>query len=395
MRIPSLPEAQLGYCLNVHPGGGRREIQAALAHAADVWRLVATQRNLAGPYGVGGWFAAASLPELDEGALRDLARELHDANLYYFTLNGFPYGVFHGTEVKTRVYQPDWAQDARRDYTLGLIDRLAALLPQDTEGSISTLPVAYRSFTNDNLIRGSVKNLALAAFHCRELRARTGQVIRLALEPEPDCLLDDLASALEYFNRHLLPGGTTFLRETRGLTATEAEACLREYLGICLDTVHAAVLFESPTELIAALIREGIRINKIQLGAAIAGRAEAGLAEELRPFADPVYLHQTCIASGDNKRRYPDLPPALAEMSPNGAEWRVHFHVPLAWQGNGTLHPASGVDAAFLRSAYAAGVRHFEVEIYTLGVMPGAQGRAAEILAGDLCHMLDLFAAAG
>ena len=50
----------------------------------------------------------------------------HD--LYVFTLNGFPYGPFHGVRVKEEVYQPDWSYPERLAYTNQLAD-LLRLLP--------------------------------------------------------------------------------------------------------------------------------------------------------------------------------------------------------------------------------------------------------------------------
>ena len=45
--------------------------------------------------------------------------------MYVFTINGFPYGAFHGTPVKAEVYRPDWRDPERLRYTNQLADLLA------------------------------------------------------------------------------------------------------------------------------------------------------------------------------------------------------------------------------------------------------------------------------
>ncbi|MGK4422383.1 hypothetical protein ACSLVQ_29455, partial [Klebsiella pneumoniae] len=37
-----------------------------------------------------------------------------------YTMNGFPYGPFHGMPVKEAVYEPDWTTPERRRYTADL-----------------------------------------------------------------------------------------------------------------------------------------------------------------------------------------------------------------------------------------------------------------------------------
>ena len=44
-------------------------------------------------------------------------RWLDQHNCYVFTINGFPYGKFHGTRVKEKVYLPDWTSAERVDFT--------------------------------------------------------------------------------------------------------------------------------------------------------------------------------------------------------------------------------------------------------------------------------------
>ena len=65
-------------------------------------------------------------------------------DVYVLTVNAFPYGRFHGVAVKERVYDPDWRDPARVDYTKAVADRLGEWLPTDAPGSISTVPIRRR-----------------------------------------------------------------------------------------------------------------------------------------------------------------------------------------------------------------------------------------------------------
>ncbi|MEK8227556.1 hypothetical protein NKG05_17775 [Oerskovia sp. M15] len=80
-------------------------------------------------------------------AAEDLARlraTLAEHGLQVHTLNAFPYGGFHDDVVKLAVYSPTWADAERLAYTLECAEVLAALLPDGVDGSISTLPLAWR-----------------------------------------------------------------------------------------------------------------------------------------------------------------------------------------------------------------------------------------------------------
>ena len=49
------------------------------------------------------------------------------SNTYVFTINGFPYGSFHGTRIKENVFLPDWTDSTRVGYTKDLFRILAAV----------------------------------------------------------------------------------------------------------------------------------------------------------------------------------------------------------------------------------------------------------------------------
>src|SRR3989339_788092 len=135
MKISSRPTVQLTYCLNIHPGETWQEnFQAIKDKALAVRRSVCPDK----PFGLGlrlGNDAVGSI--LKNDVLSSFKSYLAANNLYAFTINGFPYGSFHGTRVKETVYKPDWRTRERFDYTTKLADILGNILPENIVGSIS------------------------------------------------------------------------------------------------------------------------------------------------------------------------------------------------------------------------------------------------------------------
>jgi hypothetical protein len=217
------------------------------------------------------------------------------------------------------------------------------------------------------------------------LRDETGKLIRLALEPEPACLVETTTEAIAFFD---------FLR---GRAADSGElAAVETHLGVCYDVCHQAVEFEDVTDSIRHLAAAGIRINKVHIACAIEldhpATNETGRAELAR-YAEPRYLHQTIGRSSTGSLvRAVDLTRELA-LDPDGefraAEaWRVHFHVPVDAERLGPLRTTR----AELKQALAAVAGldyapHLEVETYTWPVLPGGarvdlvEGLSRELLA--------------
>jgi len=70
------------------------------------------------PFAIGLRLSAIAASELlKNGNLEKFKNWLDETNTYVFTINGFPYGSFHGTRVKEQVFKPDWTEQARIDYT--------------------------------------------------------------------------------------------------------------------------------------------------------------------------------------------------------------------------------------------------------------------------------------
>ncbi len=395
MRIPGT-NAHLTYCLNVHPGGTLAEAETAIfEHAPKVFAEFSRLTGAQGPYGLGIWLSAAAAEELGARAgARNLRERLSRAGLYALTFNGFPYGRFHGTCVKEKVYQPDWADPTRTQYT-GLLVRLASeALRRGQRATISTLPVTFRPWADEARLEEATSNLVSSAGLAHYFRELMGVETTLALEPEPGCYLERTDDAIAYLTDHLFRRGRVLLAEEAGISEADAESALRRHIGACLDTVHTGVMGEDPKEALRKYAAAGIRVAKVQLGAALRVQVGPdGPPPALRAFQDQVYLHQTVVATPDGRELYfNDLPEPLGMNSPPQGEWRIHFHVPLAWPGEGPIGTtADQVDAAFLSAALAAGCEHFESEIYTLDVFPAARGSREALLAQDMAWLWERF----
>ncbi len=355
--------SHLTYCLNIHPGETWEESVAAIrTHAAAVKERVSPDR----PFGLGLRLSARAASELRSQvpAFRDY---LADAGMYVFTINGFPYGRFHGTRVKELAYEPDWSRPERREYSEVLARILAELLPEGVDGSISTVPVAY----GKALPAEAVDNLAGIAEALARIEAQTGRTIVLALEPEPDCLIETTDEAVRFWG------------ELRSRAAAE----VLRFLGVCLDTCHAAVEFESPADSIRRLRAAGIPVPKIQISSALVVPPGADPVKLLAPFADEVYLHQTRVMSDGQLLRFPDLPDAL-RANPYG-EWRVHFHVPLHFAGAGRLKTTARLlDADFFAEALKAD-RHLEIETYSFNVLPGPRKDVVDSIVSEFAWLFE------
>ena len=361
----------LTYCTNIHAGEPLDEVMSSLArYLPGIKAGVAAGQ----PMGVGlrlGRDAASRLRE--PGAMAELQQFLAAGGYYVFTLNGFPYGAFHGRAVKEDAYAPDWSDPRRLAYTNDLADILSQLLPPGQHGSVSTVPCTFKPWAQGRL-EAMTGHLIAHVAHLAGIAERTGQTIALALEPEPHCYLETIAETMAFFKDHLFGRqACARLAALTGLNAAEAEAAMRRHIGVCYDVCHAAVEFEDASASIAQLRANGILIAKLQLSSALRVAAfDADSARHLGAFAEPVYLHQVVQKSNGALRRFVDLPQALAAPgNAAGDEWRVHFHVPIFLEQMMHFGTTQSFLAEILALHRAEPIsRHLEVETYTWDVLP-------------------------
>jgi sugar phosphate isomerase/epimerase len=375
MKLPD-EHGHLTYCTNVHRGETWAEVWQVLKTG-----VLAVRRNTAPdrPFAIGLRLSGIALEDAKRPeALAQLKAYLSFNNLYIFTLNAFPYGPFHGTPVKEDVYLPDWRDEERLSYTNAAADYLAEILPEGMIGSVSTAPGCFKAnIDGPATVLDMSQRFIRHAAHLVDLERRTGRTIALAIEPEPSCFLETTAEVVAFFQAYLFSrDAVDRLRELTGLAQSEAETALHRHLGLCLDLCHAAVEFEEPADVYAALRGAGIGVAKLQISAglrlATVGHNTRAL---LRPFDDGVYLHQVVERRNGSICRYEDLAQAFAALSGSpdarDREWRVHYHIPLFLDD---LGPFSSTQP-FVRSALALHrqepiSQHLEVETYTWGVLP-------------------------
>src|ERR1017187_9303613 len=308
----------LAYCTNVHRGETWRETFDSLKiHALAVRERVCPRA----PFAIGLRLSHQAAMELhDPKMLLGFQRWLEKNSCYVFTINGFPYGRFHGARIKEQVYAPDWTSPDRLAYTNLLFDLLAEILPAGVEGSVSTVPGSFKEFvapasrrcvsarapafekptggTPVPLLKIIRKNLWRCVEHIAELGGRTKRQLHLGLEPEPLCLLENSAETIQFFEQ---------LRAEH-----KNDPRLDEFLGVNYDCCHFAIEFEEPQNAMAALQQAGIKISKIHFSSALKTKAAKEARAALKNFDDDVYLHQVAVRDATGKITFfRDLPDAL------------------------------------------------------------------------------------
>jgi hypothetical protein len=374
MIVQQRPPLHLTYCLNIHPGESWGDNLIALRD-----KTVAVKKRVApeGWFGAGLRIAHKAAEELTASAEgRAEALDFFAANeIYPFSINGFPYGQFHAGPVKENVYAPDWRTPERTHYTTQLADILAGWLPDGVDGSISTVPCSFKPWiTTEADVQALADNLAATVAYLAALREDTGKEIHLGLEPEPDCYLETTAETIAFFKDVLFTAGVAEVTRILKCYRSEAEEMMRRHIGVCFDTCHVALQYEDPTESLRAYQFEGIRISKVQLSAALKAASNEETWAALRSFNEPVYLHQVKGRAKSGARfSWYDLPTALDELPtfPDVEELRVHFHVPLFFNGSGPLQStADSLTPDFFHELRGGICPHLEIETYTFDVLP-------------------------
>ncbi|MEM1129835.1 MAG: metabolite traffic protein EboE [Pseudomonadota bacterium] len=363
----------LTYCLNIHHTETWDEARAALEGPVKAVKKAVCPDA---PFAVGLRFSARALADLIDPAERALLKSICTENDFVpLTMNGFPYGPFHGVRVKEQVYQPDWRMDERVAYTTGLADLMAELVEPGAFLTLSTVPGTFKPMATGAETAMADRYLQ-AASHCAKLREETGVTVALAIEPEPFCFLETIGEVVAFFDEHLYSAAAEArFAELSGVAKGEAGAALRRHLGLCYDVCHAAVEYEDPAGSIAMLRDAGIPVHKLQLSAALQAMVDADVRAALAAYSEPTYLHQVLSRKGGGPvQGFQDLPEALARGAvADGEEWRIHFHVPVFLSDLGPFQSTQG----FLTEILAIHKRqpiapHLEVETYTWDVLPEA-----------------------
>ncbi len=341
----------LCYCTNIHPGESWKNVFESLkVNTKKIYEHFPSFEK-----GIGLRLSAKAVGE----ALKDTQKFkawLSENNYFISTINAFPYGDFHQTEVKKNVYLPDWSQTERVQYTKDIIDFIIAVNTQ-ANCTISTVPIGWKEdFQDKQKLDCAVLNLQEITQYLKEVNRVHKTDITLALEPEPGCYLENTEDVLNFFNNILDPIKLS-----------------KESIGICYDTCHFAVMFEDQISSIQRIEAAGIKILKYQISSGLSFQGTSNdFHKEISPFIDGVYLHQIAmrdIESNKLIKSYADIDelPRTNEVY----EFRVHFHVPIFMD---KLTPFVGTNnfikeiTAYLKKEKKSSL--LEVETYTFNVLP-------------------------
>jgi hypothetical protein len=379
----------LAYCTNIHRGQDWPETFRTLKqHTLAVRDRVSPGRA----YAIGLRLSNQAALELsDPHTFSDFKRWLDKENCYVFTINGFPYGTFHGGRVKELAYVPDWTTDDRVAYTNRLFDLLAQLVPEGLEGSVSTVPCSFKPLIQTQEQVAQMRtNIWRAVEHVADVSEKTGKLLHLGLEPEPLCFLETSEETVDFIEQ---------IREEH-----PDDDRLIQHLGVNYDCCHLAVEYESPEAALGRFTRNQIRISKLHFSSAMKLVPTLQARQALQAFVDPVYFHQVIARNADGTlTRYLDLDQALA-VAPTGPqageeEWRIHFHVPLNFVPSTVFettvdHLLGVIDILARQPALCS---HIEMETYTWEVLPPDLKKRSveEQLAGEYEWTLKRLAAVG
>lgn len=369
-RHPDGTDVLVSYCTNVHAVRDVADLFAQLDRYATPIREKLGWERL----GLGLWLprpVAAAVVQ-DSALATRLRRELEVRGLAVVTMNGFPYQDFHATEVKKLVYRPDWTDRRRLDYTLDLATVLAGLLPDgELEGTISTLPLGWRTGWTGAMGGEARALLDELDQELDALAGRTGRRIRVGLEPEPGCVVERADQVVTHLSG------------------------LGPNVGICLDTCHLAVGFETPQRFLDALDTAGLPLVKLQAACAVevASPGSPSGRASLQRLAEPRYLHQVRAATGQDVQGVDDL--CDTASLPDQDPWRVHFHAPLNRRHLGPLRTTQDVLVDTMTRVLSGphpATRHIEVETYTWDVLPAESGAAGHDVVSGIAQELSWIA---
>ena len=151
------------------------------------------------------------------------------------------------------------------------------------------------------------------------------------------------------------------------------------YLGVCPDTCHHAVRWESGAAALDRYAATGIPVPKIQLSSAL----EADRLADLQPFAEPRYLHQVVGRDGGE----------MLDLGMDGSALRgplrCHFHVPVHKEEVGGCRTTRReMDLALDRAIALGATLCLEIETYTWDVLPLREGELLDSLEAEFRYVL-------
>jgi hypothetical protein len=365
----------LTYSTLVHPGDTWDEMWNSLTTFVPKVKARVSPKER---FGISLRLSASSAQTLIANPAKrvELRRFLDDNDMYLYTVNAFPYGPFKGTEVKERVYEPDWRSEERTQYTMNVAEVLGEVAPEGTSPSIQSAPLGFKPrVTGPDVIASYTDHVLRVVARLVDIASRTGRTVGLSLEPEPFCFLETTEETVDYFTNHLYSGASAAkLAKLAGIPISEAHVALRRHLGIVFDICHQAVEYETISEALQKLVNAGIPIFKLQEAAAVhIPEVNPKTIAALERYADTIYLTQTIEKRDGHFTKYLNLEDAFAayKANPGPREWRTHIHVPVFLDDLGPFRTTRFAieDALRFHKANPTSLQ-LEIETYTWDVLP-------------------------
>ena len=316
-----------------------------------------------------GLYLSAEVAQSTFATGSELGSALSDVDVHIWTANAFPFGGFHSDQVKENAFLPDWSSKSRVTFTQQVAQTLTRFLGPKGVGSVSTCPLGYRK---DLLTQAAVvENLRAMQAWLRSLAAKTDARVILALEPEPDACFERVQDLATWLDSEVL----------QDVPVSERQ------VGVCWDLCHSQVVGESSEEVLNALSDNGIPLGKVQVSSALRwkGPLSTGAHQQLKQLASDPWFHQVRgTSTAGMPLAFADLPEYLADEKhlATTAEGKIHCHVPVHQKDYGGGLEGTGWRHS-LGAAWEWGCRDFEVETYTLPILP-AEWLEAEGVVGTL-----------
>lgn len=378
-----IDNTHISYCTNIHAGQSWEDhFEQLKMHVPAIKQQVSPTE----PFGLGLRLSADAANSLSKAENLDILKAwLKDNQLYVFTMNGFPYGDFHEKSVKDKVHYPDWTTEERKEYTIRLFDLLAQLTVDKGGAGISTAPLSYRFWLEENseqwlaMRKQATQNIIEVAYFLHLKEQETGKLLHLDIEPEPDGVIETGEEFIAWFRNELVPQAVSSLTAAHNLTEAEVSKIIKRHIRICYDVCHIALGYEKHQQLMNNLAEEGISIGKFQISSALKIDLSASVEDRLikqkvlQEFDEPIYLHQVIAQTvGGQLIRYKDLSDALPNITDlTHAEWRSHFHVPIFLASYGEIASTQkDILEVIALHQKEQKTNHIEVETYTWGVLP-------------------------
>ena len=342
--------------------------------------------------------SAATVERLlaDESALADLRAFLSAEDLYVVTANAFPYGPFKNRLVMETVFEPDWRDRRRAEYTKGVATILSSIAGDGVSPTIQTAPLGFKPHVTPGVVERFTEHVLKSSPTSSNWRGRRGRRCVWASSPSRSATWRRRRRRSATSARSCSPRPRR--RGWRRSPVSTRRRRLRRYGATSASSSTSATrLSSSRTSAPASMPSSTAEVPIVKLQVAAAMRVPEvtpEIVEQLGQFTETVYLSQTMERRGDGPiRRFLNLRDAMTCWEPGEpTEWRTHFHVPVFLDdldGLGTTRFAIAEALAKHRATPLSD--QVEIETYTWDVLPAQfkTGDIVEYVERELTWVLD------